>query len=258
MTTSNSITQSGILPIPVRESRALPQLRTSVDERQFQKLLRNDAEVAARLLNASQGTAAYRRLRAIRLGLERLRADALELQRIGRALEAEMFPGGKKRPEAGGTEKGFALSAQYRSQYRRMNQRHMLMNARLARYAFRPCVSYTVTADEWRLGLVPDSGPGFFETEIGPYTVTEGDAAMSLVRLDGHGDLSTVKLCEHCRRRWKYAKRPSWDRFCSSKCREAAYKQQPGFHKRKAEIQRNFRANEKRENARSLANVKKH
>lgn len=245
--------------VPPAESRPLPQHREKLNDRQYRRLLRNDAQLAVAILNAAHGDA-HEKLVTIRQGLQELRTTASELQRVSERLDEEMLhPSGplECRGDARASKECFAISDEYNGIMRRLQGQHIAMNEQLARYAFRLCVSYTVSADEWRYGLVPDQNRRCFETKIGPYKVSEADAAMALVRLDASGELSEVKLCEHCHRVWLYARRPTFDRHCSKECREAAYKEDPQYLARKAKNQRNYRDSQKRENARAVANLAK-
>jgi hypothetical protein len=238
--------------IPPAQSRPLPLLRAKQDDRQYKQLLRNDAHVAVLVLNASHGFAAHERLVAIRMELENLRTGTVELKRIEREIFKEMRPQGADGPGRAGTQQHIELAAQYKSVFENLNTLHIALNDRLARYAFRPCVSYTINSDDWRFGLVPDSNRRFFQTKVGQFTVTESDAVMSLVRLDASGELNKVKLCRQCKMVWRVSLREI-DRFCGDVCREAFYANSPNYHERKAANQRKYREGLKQLQARGLA-----
>jgi len=226
--------------IPPAQSRPLPQLRAKQDEREYKRLLRNDAQVAVLILNASHGTAAHERIVTILRELEELHAGTGELKRIDREIVEEMRPQGANGPGRAGTKRHMELAAQYKSVFESLNTLHVGLNDRLARYAFRPSVSYTVNSDDWHFGLVPDSNRRLFQTKIGQFTVTEADAIMSLVRLDASGELSKVRLCEECGKRWRVSERKI-DRFCSDKCRDTFHAKSPEYHTRKAANQQRYR-----------------
>jgi len=152
-----------------------------------------------------------------------------------------MFPKGMAGPGRSGTKKHLTLAAEFNSLFETLSQRHGALLERLAKYVFRPCVSYTMTSDEWRIGLVPDANRRSFQTKIGRFTVTEADAVMSLVRLDASGELNKVKLCEMCQVKWRVALGPTI-RFCPGNvCRDAFYAKSPGYHERKKKNQEKYR-----------------
>lgn len=242
---SKSNYKSSIQPA---QSRAFPQLPENRNKQEYARLLRNDAQVAVMVLNASKGKAAHERLTAIRRGLEELRAETSKLKAIDAAITAEMFPDGRDSPGRGGSKKHHALAADYRELFEDLTRRHIELNDRLAHYAFRPCVSYTVTQDEWRFGIVPDANQGLFQMKVGPFTATEADAVMSMVRLDASGQLSQVRLCEECKEVWRVSLR-EMDRFCGEACRTAFRVKSPEYHAKKAASQREYRKQEKQRNA---------
>ncbi len=193
--------------IHVAQARPIPQLRMNRNKREYERLLRNDAQVAVLCLNASHGTVAHERLVAIRRELGELRAGTSELKQISKDIDAEMFPQKMAASGTAGTRRHKQLAAKFRTRFQDLNQQHIALNELLARYVFRPCVSYTVVSDEWRLGLVPDANQRFFQTTVGQFTVTEADAVMSLVRLDANGELNKVRVCEQCKKVWLISER---------------------------------------------------
>src|SRR6266581_3478633 len=82
----------------------------------------------------------------------------------------------------------------------------------------------------------------WFQMTIGQETISEADAALSLVRLAETGELGKVRLCEMCKERWRVAAKRSY-RFCSDRCREDFYAKAPDYHGRKAANQRRYREN---------------
>jgi hypothetical protein len=237
--------------IPPAQSRALPQSADSLNKREHSRLLRNDAQVAAMVLNASRGNAAHKRLEAIRIGLEELRGTAAKLQEISTGIDEEMFPNGMQGPSRSGTKRHLELAAQYKEVAADLNKRHIAINDQLARYAFRPSVSYLMATDDWRFGMVPDTKRKQFEMKLGTYTITEADAVMAMVRLDAIGQLRQVKLCEQCKSEWRVLR--EIDRFCSETCRVAFYADSPEQLNRKAANQRRYRQKLKLAEASGLA-----
>jgi hypothetical protein len=240
--------------VPPAHSRPLPLLQTNQDEREYKRLLRNDAEISVLFLNASQGTPAHERLRSIRVDLEELRAGTLELNRIDKEIHAEMFPQGidDDAPGRAGTPRHMELAAQMKVLWEKANQVHIALNERLAGYSFRPCVSYTLVIDEWRLGLVPDTIRGSFQVELGPFTVTEADVVMAMVRLDANGELGQVRLCPQCKKIYRVSLR-EMDRFCGKVCWLAHQAADPEHLKRKAKNQAEHRKREKRKAVEEIA-----
>jgi hypothetical protein len=257
METSSAVTRrtkanykSSISPA---QSRPFPQLPEKRDKREYARLLRNDAQVAVLVLNASKGKA-HERLTIIRRELEELRAETSKLKTIEREIGAEMFPNGNDGPGRSGTKRHLALAAEYKALYDDLNKRHIELNDRLAFYAFRPCVAYTINSDEWRFGIVPDANRRVFQMKVGPFTATEGDAVMSMVRLDASGQLSQVRLCEQCKTVWTVARKI--DRFCGKVCREAFYAADSDFLARKAKNQDDYRRREKQKAIDAIASLK--
>jgi hypothetical protein len=244
VSTSNAVTKkrpanyrSGV---PPHQARPLPGADVKNDKRERKRLLRNDAEIAVLCLNASQGTRAHERIIAVRRGLEELRTGIQELERVSREIDGEIFPKGMSGPGKGGTRRHIELGEQYRTLLTALKQKSNTLNQVLAKYAFRPCVSYLVTTAHWRSGLIPDLSKRFFQTNVGTSLVTEADAILALVRLDVDGDLIKVKLCEMCKKRWHVAVRKI-DKFCQEACRQQFYASSPDYRPRRVRIQRNFR-----------------
>jgi len=194
-----------------------------------------DAAFAVYCLNVCKGTDAYERLTLLHRDLMEFRAKAREQQQ---------------------TRKGFlnvGLMAW-------LSRRHGEISEGLSRYHFRPGISsYSAVGGECRSSLVSIPSrknptiravtlrrsrkvAGAPATIVGSFPITEGDVAIALVRLYADGDLDKVRLCETCRKRWRVAAHSNY-RFCSKECREQFYESQPGYHKRKAKNQRNYRKN---------------
>lgn len=237
--------------VPPYQSRTLPQSAETLNKREHARLLRNDAQVAVMLLNASRGNPAYRRLEAIRVGLEDLRGTAAKLQNISTGITEEMYPNGLQGSSRSGTKRHLELGAEYQEVAANLNKQHIAINDQLARYAFRPSVSYFMATDEWRFGLVPDTKRKQFEMKLGTYTVTEADAVMAMVRLDAIGQLKQVKLCEQCRKEWRVLR--EIDRFCGEACRLEFYASSKEQQDRKAANQKKYRQKLKLLEARGLA-----
>ena len=226
--------------IHVAQARSFPQPSVNQgNEREYKRLLSNEGKVAVLCLNASHGTAAHERLVAIHRKLGELRAGRSELKQISKDIDAEMFPQKMAGPGRAGTRRHKQLAAKFKTRFQDLDQQQIALNELLARYAFRPCVSYIFVSDEWRPGLVPDTNQRFFQTKVGQFTVTEADAAMSLVRLDANGKLHKVRLCKMCRARWLYGR--TIDKYCCDACRDEDRRNSPDYHERKAEAQRKYR-----------------
>ncbi len=193
---------------------------------------KDDATFAAFCLNACMGTAAYERLTALHRDLLQFWAETLEQQRQQR------------------TRPGFLdlrlLGA--------LDKRHLEISERLARYVFRPGIAYTAVGGECRSGVVSIHRRNVAEIRKGTVPITEADCALALVRLHAIGDLSKVRLCETCRKRWRVAAHSNY-RFCSKECREQFYKSEPDYHQRKAKNQSRYRALEKLKRMRAAQDV---
>ena len=81
------------------------------------------------------------------------------------------------------------------------------VNRRLSRYIFRPAAQFSLMADQWRFGVLPDAKKGSFQIRVDGCTVTESDAVIAMVRLNITGELYKVHLCDMCRSRWRVSDR---------------------------------------------------
>jgi len=144
---------------------------------------------------------------------------------------AVQFPGGRKD----------ANCLEFQKLYAEMDSLHSELNRALYRYTFRPRLTYDVSYASWSGGMVPDNKKGSFQIEINRQaTISEGDAVLSLVRLDLIGEIQKVRLCEHCSQRWFVARKNF--HFCSGNgCREASYAKDPKYLRRKALNQKAYR-----------------
>jgi len=227
---------------------------TAQSARQERWLVLSDANVAALWLNAAKAAkalASYQRVVLIRQQLEDFRVRRTMLQPDPKAWETayreleeqrSLVKAGKKGRTVnfpGG--RGYIDSPAYKKLYRQAERLHSRLNRVLLRYAFRPRVTYDVAVDIWRGGMVPDRKSRWFQMKIDrETTISEADAALSLVRLDLIGEIEKVRLCENCAERWFVAKKNF--RFCSGGgCREASYAKDPKYLRRKANNQREYR-----------------
>jgi hypothetical protein len=126
------------------------------------------------------------------------------------------------------------------------------VNRRLSRYIFRPAAQFSLMADQWRFGVLPDANKGSFQIRVDGCTVTESDAAIAMVRLNITGELYKVHLCDMCRSRWRVSDRKI-DRFCGDKCREAFYLKSPNYRETKKKNQREYRKRLKEAQANAIA-----
>ena len=202
-----------------------------------------DADKVVQWLNASKGTTSHDRVVWIRRELEELpsyfatHADAY-VDISGGIFRLGEWP--RKRRREWPKEK---LRVQ-----RQFHDRHVALNETLEKYVFRPRSTFIMAPRLWMFGMVPDENKRRFKIQIAGETISEADAALSLVRLAQTGDLRKVRLCEMCKERWRVAAKRSY-RFCSDQCREAFYATSPEYHSRKAANQRKYRETLKRNEA---------
>jgi hypothetical protein len=197
--------------------------------------IRSPAFMAAALtvewLNASKGTAAYRRVLALRTELEALR---VELDKPFRGIEWETA----KRPTA--------KSAEDLQRLNEFTKRHDQLNVLLGRYSFKKELAYNLSDHRWWLTDIAKNprGPQVeIENEVGfpRIRVTEAWVAAALASLAANRELSKVRLCDNCRERWLVSIRPTLDRFCSNVCREHFHTHSDTYRERKAASQRDYR-----------------
>lgn len=270
MATSNTVTNKrsalNSQPIPRQSARANGEMERKKQERQISL---SDATVVAHWLNvakALKARASYRRvrniweqlgeLRSVRLKLKEFGPDPeewmaairehekkKELLRAGKISQAKStFPGDRNMDNPDGEKL-------YQELNLKISSLPQALNKQLHRYVFRPRVDYVRLPgsipglqDIWAGGMAPDHRGGWFETKIGGRPVSEADAALALVRLDLSGELHKVDLCKMCKERWFVASKVNY-RFCSGKCREQFYTEDPGYLIRKAANQQKYRRN---------------
>lgn len=200
-----------------------------------QRGIRSPAFIGAALtvewLNASKGTAAYRRVLMLRSELEALRA---ELDQPFQGIEWET------------AERPAARSAKHLQRLTEFTKRHDQLNVLLGRYTFKKALAYNLTAHRWWLTDISRSSRGpqvEIENEVGfpKIRVTEAWVAAALASLAASRELSKVRLCDECRERWLVSIRPTMDRFCSDECREHFHTHSDVYRERKAASQRNYR-----------------
>ncbi len=252
------------------------------DDRQRALAIRSDAAVAVTWLNAAREAKAmssYRRVVSIRDDLGELRSKREEvretfgpdpqawnaaveqLQKKKAAQRMAIRRGEKPDPDALSptafpSDRG--TDADYDKSLRQIERFSISLNARLSKYKFRPAVAYarlpgTISAVQniWAGGMVPDVKKRWFQTTLNGWPISEGDAVLSLVRLDLSGELHKVALCEMCKKNWRVAAKSHY-KFCSGECRVAYYAESPDFNSRKAANQREYREREKRKEAEAL------
>jgi hypothetical protein len=198
----------------------------------------SDALVVVEWLNATKGTAPYRRALEVRQELEELGAtmDSLRQQRQ----EARAKNKGRRNPLSQGDVSEAVQRAELYTQFR---ERHNALNRLLARYAFVPAMACDLDAGIWRCSSVPKATRGrTIEIPDGELTVQINEAAViaALARLAANRELYKARLCEQCQERWRVSERQI-DRFCSTECRARFRMSQPGSRERHARQQREYR-----------------
>ena len=189
-----------------------------------------DAALTVEWLNASEGTAAYRRVLALRTELEALRA---ELDKPFQPIQWETAT----RPTA--------QSAKHLERENEFTKRHRRLNLLLGGYSFKTALAYNLADHRWWITVIPKNprGPQIeIEDAIGFRKIRVGEAwvVAALARLAASRELSTVHLCEDCQERWHVALR-SIDRFCSGECREHFHTHSDAYRERKRKIQQEYR-----------------
>jgi len=215
-------------PIPQSSPQSETKTKRAKEARGFTL---SDAETVVEWLNASKGTASCERVVFVRRELEALPAE----------WSPHTFgPPPWGRPVSPGVNNG----DEWRKELRQLDLRHHLLNQALAKYIFRPRVTYRIADDTWHFGMVPDEKKRWIHIKVGERTISEADAVMSLVMLASIGEIERVHLCDMCKQRWHVAAKRNY-RFCSNECRESFYKSAPEYHATKAAIQRRYRARQK-------------
>jgi hypothetical protein len=194
------------------------------------KLISGDAEGIVEWLNAATGTASCDRVVWIYQELKDLPAE------FDKHRDAYMHVGRGPWPE----EKAQITQ--------RLNGRLTALAKALEKYIFRPRATMLLY-DNWAFGMVPDQNSRCFTIERDGFrTYSEADAVLSLIRLGQTGDLGKIRLCEMCKKRWRFAAKKNY-RFCSDQCREDFYAKSPDYHNRKAANQKKYRDREKLKDA---------
>jgi hypothetical protein len=242
--TTNARTAYGSHPLPERSTKG---------KREQARVLRSDAQLVVRWLNAaldSGATASHDRVAGLHRSLTQFAECRVNLQKPGStkwSAALVQLEEQRRLVAAGGKCKGIRFPARrYNPKLLRQAEAlHESVNQALYQYVFRPRVTYFLHSELWLGGMAPDARPEWFETSLNGLHVSEADAVLALIRLDLVGELGKVRLCEMCHRRWCVAARRHY-RFCSKGCRESWHETQPGYHERKAKNARRYRQLEKR------------
>lgn len=240
-----------------------PDPKTQTELRhQVRSLLYNDAMLAVEWLNATQRTAAYRRVLNVRRELEELGAMLNSLREREQAREQrirthkpleEILKDIREHPPS--AEDNNALEdivEAFLKPQEHFRERHNAFNQLIARYTYVPVLDYSPDYGIWRFNAVPKRSRGPKITVSDGYSntrVDESTVIAALCRLAANRELFKVRLCVQCEKRWRVSER-EMDRFCSQRCREAFYAKSPEFRKRKAKNQQKYRDNLKQDIAR--------
>lgn len=216
-----------------------PRPRTQTElTRRSRTLSFSDASIAVAWLNATRGSAAYRRVLTLRQELEDLGVmlDSLSQQRReGKAL--------RKRRQAPMSQEELKETLRRAESCTRFRERHNALNRLLYRYAFVPVMAYDLDARIWRCSSAPKATRGrTIEVSDGTLTVEvdEGAVVGALARLAANRGLFKARLCPMCQERWHVSER-QMDRFCSTECREKFRLSQPESRERHTRQQREYR-----------------
>jgi hypothetical protein len=202
-----------------------------------------DAASAVEWLNATKGTAQYRRVLAVRQELEELGKMLGLLHR--QRQEARARGKGRQTPPS---QEDIREAAERAELYTRFRERHNAINRLLSRYVFEPVLSWDLDTDVWLFSTVPKDMRGrTIQVSDGGTTVQVNEAAVvaALARLAANRKLEKARLCVWCRERWHVSEREI-DKFCCAKCRQAYYAHSPEYRPKKAEAQRRYREQLKR------------
>jgi hypothetical protein len=134
----------------------------------------------------------------------------------------------------------------------RLRVSHNALNDALSAYAC-PVMTYDVASGAWRSNMISRKSRGpQIKVPLEGERVAVVDAPSvvdALVRLAASRQLYKLRLCDQCKRVWRVSER-RMDRFCSGICRQMAYAQDPEFNRRRRDIQRRYRQNQKERAAR--------
>jgi hypothetical protein len=211
-----------------------------------------DAVLAVEWLNASKGTEERAKVLEIRDELEQL-GRMLDLLHQEHKLKKPM-------PKDSSQEDRSSWRLEQMSVGEQRNQlriRHNELNERLSDYCFRPAMVYDVNRGVWRYTCLAKAS-GFVHPITRPdslITVSAAAVVGALVRLAASRNLQKVRLCEQCKENWLLSER-KMDRFCGQQCREVFDRARPDFKDRKRRNQKNYRENQKRKDANSLARAR--
>jgi hypothetical protein len=195
----------------------------------------SDAEIAVRWLNAAAGKASRDRIVELLEMFRQFDSARESLKQADDVYAKLQFIQNTPRPEL------LAAAHEYENWIKKADAINRKINEALAHYVFRPRVTFVITEEAWRGGMFPDDNRRWFQTKVADYfTVSEADAAMSLVRLHLTGDLNRIVLCAMCKKQWR-VKAKSHYRFCGKVCREEFYTKSSDYHERKAHNQREYR-----------------
>lgn len=189
-----------------------------------------DAALTVEWLNATKGTAAYRRVLALRAELEALRA---ELDKPFQPLQWAT------------ANRVAKVSVEDARSLNRFTERHRQLNLLLGRYNFKPTMAYNLSSRRWWIAMLPGKSRGpqieiKNEIQFPQIRVTEPWVAVALARLAASHELGKVHLCTNCRERWLVAWR-AIDQFCGKKCREHFHTHSDSYRERKRKSQQEYR-----------------
>lgn len=217
-------------------SAPAPKTRAQVKSRN-RLLSRSEASIAVEWLNAAKGTAAYRRVRAVRQELEELGAmlDSLRRQRL--AAKA------KRRQTQQEMLGDLAELGKWAGMQEQFRQRHNAFNQLLSRYTFVPALAYNLDAGLWYFNTVPKRTRGpvvKFDDQTVIVRASESTVVAALARLAAKRELSKVRLCEACQERWRVSLR-GIDKFCRPECRIRFHVHSEEGKRRHREAQNRYR-----------------
>jgi hypothetical protein len=228
-------------PAPKTPAELKQQVRSGRD---------SDAFLAVEWLNAAKGTAAYRRVLAVRRELEELwtMLDSVREQRQAWKSRKSRLP--KSDAEILENLKASTSMATLQEQFR---VRHNALNQTIARYAFVPALGYNLDSGFWRFSTIPKHirGPEITvenqDTKV-RVRVSEVSAVAAIARLASIGELYKTRLCEQCGKRWVFSLR-KMDKFCSDDCRKYFHVHSEEGKRKNRERQKAYRNSDGYKNA---------
>lgn len=123
-------------------------------------------------------------------------------------------------------------------------QRHNAFNQLLSRYTFVPVLAYNLDAGVWRFNTTPKRTRGpevTLDDQTISVVVNETAVVAALSRLAAKRELSKVRLCEECQKRWRVSLR-DMDKFCSDECRIRFHVHSEEGKRRHREAQKRYRS----------------